>query len=64
VFDLDTHEIFVTRDIVFHEEVFPFESKAKIEEVSAKHSGVGVACDDFKGLHELVSELGQENEVA
>jgi len=33
VFDLDTHEIFISRDVVFHENIFPFQSQGKDKEI-------------------------------
>ena len=60
VFDLDKYEIFVSRDVVFHEDVFPSESKTKIAYIVGERSralDIGAACDDVDMLNESMSKL-------
>ena len=62
LFDLDTH--FISRDVVFHEEIFPFESTTKAEEIASEHhSGFDgrTICD---GDEELGSAFGQHHDGA
>ena len=58
LFNLDTHKIFISRDVVFHEVIFPFESTTKAEEIVGKHHDgfdERAICDDDE---ELGSALG------
>jgi len=66
VFDLNTHDIFVTRDVVFHEEVFPFANKSKVAEPTGGHNDVlevGKILDDLKELNNPKHEVGLKNAV-
>ena len=36
IYDLETHEIFVNRDVIFYEEIFPFPYKSKTPDTLAK----------------------------
>jgi len=44
VFDLETGEFFVSRDVVFHENVFPFEPRGKEEPLV--ESGINPSSED------------------
>jgi len=51
VCDSETHEIFVSPDVVFHEECFPFDCKLKVNENSdGNHGDLGASAmyDDFE----------------
>ena len=65
MYDLQTHEIFISRDVVFYEEIFPCKSNAK-ENVS-EHQGSlssGTVYDDAKIICELGHKINQEDAMA
>ena len=63
VFDLETQEIYISRDVVFYENIFSFEKfkNAKISEGNQQSDlGVGAIDDDLAILEEISLGLSQE----
>ena len=60
IYDLETHEIFVSRDIIFYEDVFPFgkDDKAGIPVPQHGEKRSGLTFDDNKDFATLDCEIG------
>jgi len=62
LYDLDTNECFESRDVVFHEDIFPFQEESDRNPTEAENRSYPLAKDFSSGLMEFFAESSQNEE--